>query len=710
MTIRNSEVAEAKTDSDRNEEGISRRTLLQGVGAGLLLTVLAEPVRGQWGRRGRDLPIAARVHLGADGSVTVMTGKVEGGQGARTELTQAAAEELQLPVERVDLIMGDTDLVPNDGITAASRTTPATVPAMRKGAAAARNLLIALAARKWNVDRSAVKVEDGAATAPGARGKLTYADLAAEEAENPSGPTAEALGQAIPDDVDLMPVEEWDVLGKSVHRPNGRDIVTGSYRYPSDVTRPGMLYGKVLRPPAHRARLVHVNPARAQKIEGVTVVQDGDFVGVAASTKHAARKGIEALEKAATWDSPGLPPSTGIYQYLREHARNTPQNPFADEVARAARSLSATYHTAYIAHAPLGPRAGVAEWKDDRVTVWLSTRNPFGCRSEIARAFGLSEDAVHVLVPDYGGGFGGNHSASAGLEAARLAKAVRRPVKVCWTRTEEFRFGYFRPAAVIDVEASLDDSGRITSWFFADINAGRSAINTPYRTGKDRCVSIRSNSPVAQGSYRALAATQNNFAREAFMDELAEAAGSDPLQFRLAHLDHDRLRTVLTTAAKRFGWKEARKSDKPGTGVGLACGDEKGAVVAACAEVEVREDEISVKRVCQVFECGAILNPENLRAQVEGCIIMGLGAVLGEEIRFDDKRLLNPRFSQYDVPRFPDVPELDVHLLDRPNAPSAGAGESPIIVIAPAVANAVYDAVGKRMRDLPMRLAGSEKT
>ena len=338
----------------------------------------------------------------------------------------------------------------------------------------------------------------------------------------------------------------------------------------------------------------------------------------------------------------------------------------------------------------------------------MGTRNPFGCRSEIARALGLNDDAVRVIVPDYGGGWGGNHPADAGLEAARLAKAVGAPVMVRWTRQEEFTYAYFRPAAVIDIEAGLDAGGKLTSWFFVNINSGGAAINTPYRTGKQQCQSVGSDSPVHQGSYRALAATANNFAREAFMDELAEAAGSDPLQFRLAHLDDERLRTVLQTAAERFGWESARGKRGPGVGVGLACGSEKGSVVAACVEIAVQRDLIVVKRVCEVFECGAVLNPANLRSQVHGCIIMGLGAALREEVRFDGKSILNASFSEYRVPRFRDVPDLDIHLLDKPEAPSAGGGETPIMAIGPAIANAVFHATGQRVREMPIRLPKSK--
>ena len=279
---------------------------------------------------------------------------------------------------------------------------------------------------------------------------------------------------------------------------------------------------------------------------------------------------------------------------------------------------------------------------------------------------------------------------------------------VRWTRQEEFTYAYFRPAAVIDIEAGLDAGGKLTSWFFVNINSGGAAINTPYRTGKQQCQSVGSDSPVHQGSYRALAATANNFAREAFMDELAEAAGSDPLQFRLAHLDDERLRTVLQTAAERFGWESARGKRGPGVGVGLACGSEKGSVVAACVEIAVQRDLIVVKRVCEVFECGAVLNPANLRSQVHGCIIMGLGAALREEVRFDGKSILNASFSEYRVPRFRDVPDLDIHLLDKPEAPSAGGGETPIMAIGPAIANAVFHATGQRVREMPIRLPKSK--
>jgi isoquinoline 1-oxidoreductase len=350
-------------------------------------------------------------------------------------------------------------------------------------------------------------------------------------------------------------------------------------------------------------------------------------------------------------------------------------------------------------------RAAVAEWRDGQLIVWTGTQNPFGHQSELVRAFRLAEDNVRVIVPDTGGGFGGKHTGEVSVEAARLAKAAGKPVSLKWTRAEEFTWAVFRPAAVIDAEATLDEKGKLTSWYFMNINSGASAVQTPYRAGRTRTETVNSNPPLRHGSYRTLAATANNFARESFMDELAAAVGADPLEFRLAHLEPGRLRDVLVEAARRFNWTERVKQKRKNVGVGLACGTEKGSYVAACVEVELDIDRklIVPRHVCEVFECGAILNPDNLRAQVEGAIIMGLGPVLREEMRFEDGRMLNASFTDYQTPRLKDVPELDIHLLNRTDLPSAGGGETPIVAVAPAIGNAVFHATGVRLRELPMR-------
>jgi CO/xanthine dehydrogenase Mo-binding subunit len=681
--------------------GLKRRAFVQILGAGLLIAVSAPALAQRRGGRGGGgaRNIASRIHLGKDGTITVMAGKVEAGQGSRAELSQAAAEELRVPLDRIQLVLADTSLVPDDGMTAGSGSTPRTVPAVRQGAAAARGLLIDFACKRWNVDRNAVQVNNGKVSDAASQRTLTYADLAASE------DAVTAFQQPIPSEIALTSVKDWKVLGVAAPRPNGRDIVTGAHQYPSDIMRPGMLYGKVLRAPAYGAKLASVDLGPAKAMKDVVVVQDGQFVGVAAPTAFLAEQARAAIAKTAKWEPSSHPSSKDLFDYLKQHAQgNAPANPFADELAKAKHVLRQSYHVAYVQHAPLEPRAAVAEWTDGKLTVWTGTQNPFGYRSDLMRTFHLAEDRVRVVVPDLGGGFGGKHTGEAAEEAARLAQAAGKPVSLRWTRAEEFTWAYFRPAALIEVEASLDAKGALTSWHFTNINSGGSAIDTPYRSGNARCQFVRADAPLRQGSYRVLAATANNFARESFMDELAAAAGTDPLEFRLAHLENARLRAVLEAAAARFNWKERAGKKTPKTGVGLACGTEKGSYVAACVEVGIDQGRIVVRRVCQVFECGAILNPDNLLSQVQGAIIMGLGPALREEMRFENGEMLNASFRKYQVPRFEDVPELDIHLLNRPDLASAGAGETPIMVVAPAIANAVFHATGVPVRTMPISL------
>lgn len=699
---------EESADSVEFDFALDRRRFVQVLGAGMMIavspgTVVAQERGGGRGGRGEAAaqPVAARIHIGEDGTITVLSGKIEMGQGARTELTQAAAEELRVPVSQVRMILGDTGLVPNDGLTAGSRTTPSTVPAVRQGAAAARMLLVDLAAKQWGVDPAALELHEGRITHEATGRALTYADLAR------NGAAAEAFKQALPRDITLTPVAQWRVMGTSVPRVDRRDLVTGVHKYPSDYTRPGMLYGKVLRPPSYGARLISVELAPAKARPGVVAVQDGSFVGVAAPTTLRAEQALEAVAGTAKWEAAPHPSSREVFDYLREHAQGgVPQNPFADELAGASTKLQATYQVAYVQHAPMEPRTALAEWNEGRLTVWTGTQSPFGYHGELARAFRLSNEDVRVIVPDFGGGFGGKHTGECAIEAARLAQAAGKPVLLRWTREEEFTWAYFRPAAVIDAEATLDANGRLTSWHFINVNSGGSAIDTPYRAGKTNSRFVRADAPLRQGSYRVLAATANNFARESFMDELAAAVGIDPLAFRLAHLENPRLRAVLEEAARRFNWNERVQEKRADVGVGLACGTEKGSVVAACAEIRLdpAQDKIVVTRVCEVFECGAVVNPDNLVAQIESCIIMGLGPALREEMRFADGQMRNAAFSRYLVPRLSDVPELDLHVLNRPDLASAGAGETPLIAIAPAIANAVFHATGRRIREMPVRL------
>jgi isoquinoline 1-oxidoreductase len=686
-------------------DALDRRTFLQAVGTGLAITVVEGPVRAQPGETPSSTSVAARLYLNEDGTFTALSGKVEEGQGPRAELSQAAAEELRVPVDRIQLVMADTDQVPDDGITAGSRTTPINVPQMREAAATARELLKQLAADAWQVQATALKVEGGVIRNAATGRSMSYQDLAK------APETLAALGTAVRSDVALTNVRDWKVLGSPVPRPNIRDLVTGTHRYPSDIVRPGMLYGSVLRPPSLGAELKSVDLSQARSMNQVVVVQEDSFVGFAAPASYLATRAMEAAAKTAQWDErPRDVSHRTIHSYLADHAdrrraRPNERGSMEQGLKTARKALDATYTLAYIQHAPMEPRAAVAEWDQDRLTVWVGCDGPFRAQSQLAESLGVPAERVRVIVPDMGGGFGGKHTAEAAVEAARLARAAKKPVWVRWTREEEFTWAYCRPAAVIECRAGLGADNSIVAWEFANINAGGSGIDTPYNIPNTKITSIRSDSPLRQGSYRCLAATGNNFARESFMDELASLADSDPVEFRLAHLKDERMKAVLETAADRFGWSRRKQGNSAEKAVGVACGTEKNSYVAACVEVAVdrRAGQIRVQEVCEAFECGPVLNPDNLLAQVQGCISMGLGGALTEEIEFEKGKLLNAAFSRYRVPRFRDLPKIDVHLLNRTDIPSAGGGETPIIAVAPAIGNAVFAATGVRLRSMPMR-------
>jgi isoquinoline 1-oxidoreductase len=684
---------------------VDRREFLQAVGGGLvILCLLPEGFAQESGggrRRGNRGPAATQIsswlHVAEDGTVTAYTGKAEVGQNARTSLTQAVAEELHLPVAAIQLVMSDTARVPYDMGTFGSMTTPTMNAQLRRAAAAAREQLVALAAERWQVDRKSLAAVDGKVTHAASGRSAAFGELT----------RGMKLVQAV-GDAPTAPPAAWKVAGTSVPKVNGRDLVTGRHQYASDIKRPGMLHGKVLRAPALHSTLARLDTKTAEGLPGVTVVHDGSFVGVTAPTELEAERALAALK--ADWNTTEQPSDTELFDYLRKHAtagrgfggRSNPGRGSIEEGLKAAdHRLEATYTVAYIAHVPLEPRAAVAEWQDGKLTVWTGTQRPFGVRDELVEAFQLSAERVHVIVPDTGSGYGGKHTGEAALEAARLAKASGKPVKLVWTRAEEFTWAYFRPAGILDIKSGVRQDGTLTAWDFHNYNSGGSAIGTPYDVPNQQHGFHGCQSPLRSGSYRCLAATANVFARESHMDELAHAVGMDPLAFRLKNLKEPRLRGVLEAAAKAFGW--GAKAPE-GHGFGIGCGTEKRGYCASCAEVAVDRStgRVRVVRVVTAFDCGAVVNPDHLKNQIEGAVIMGLGGALFEAVHFANGRILNAGFTNYRVPRFQDAPALETVLIDRRDVPSAGAGEAPIIGVAPAVGNAIFAAAGVRVRSLPM--------
>ena len=704
-----------------------RRDFIKAFGAGILFVVplsraLAQQpgqrAPGESGRGGSNdrLPndIGAWIHIDEDGGVAVFTGKVEMGQNIRTSLAQAVAEELHVPPSTIHLVMGDTDLTPFDMGTFGSRTTPTMAPQLRRAAAAARETLIELAAQQLSVEPGSVKIVDARFVNHDKSKSLSLAEVA----------KGRKLVKVIPDNIATTQPKDWTIAGTSVAKVDAKDFVTGRHQYTSDIKRDGMLYGKIVRPATFNATLISADAKAVEAIPGAKVVHDGNFIGVVAADQQTATKAANVI--AVDWKSPGQPANAELFDVLRKPATERrgggeggggggarPQGSVADGLAAADKKLAQTYTVAYIAHAPLEPRAAVAEWKDDKLTVWTGTQRPFGVRGELAEAFHISEDKVRVIVPDTGSGYGGKHTGECAVEAARLARAAGKPVKLVWTREEEFTWAYFRPAGVIDIKSGANSDGTITAWEFHNYNSGASGIQTKYDIPNQNIQFHQSTSPLRQGSYRGLAATANHFARETHIDELAHALDMDPLAFRLKNIKDERMRSVLEAAAKAFGWRQTKPAAS--NGFGISCGFEKNGYLATCAEIAIEkpsgpsaknadkpQPKVRIVRVVEAFDCGAIVNPVHLKNQIEGAITMAIGGALFESVQFENGKILNPKFSSYRVPRFIDMPLIEVVLVDRKDIPSAGAGETPIVGLAPAVGNAIFNATGVRLRSLPL--------
>ncbi len=681
-----------------------RRNFFRFLGAGIAVVCAASNVTAfqESGKTRRnsedDLPreIDAWLHIGESGEITVFTGKVEVGQNIRTSLSQAVAEELSVSLASVRLVMGDTQLVPFDMGTFGSRTTPVMNLQLRRVSAAARDALLALAAKQWNADPGNLTAADGRVLDAKGHHSASYSELV----------KGQQITQVLPAEDPLKPAAQWKVAGQAVPKVDGRDFVTGKHRYPSDCTLPGMLYGKVVRPSSFGATLISADTHAAEQLENVTVVRDGDFLAVAAPSTAAAEKAAASIK--AEWKSQQPQISNNeLFDYFKKNQSQSEREPAHESgdvekaFASADHKLNSTFQIQYIAHTPLEPRAALAQWNGDQLTVWTGTQRPFGVRSELATAFHLPEEKVRVLMPDMGSGYGGKHTGEAALEAARLARAAKRPVKVIWTREEEFTWAYFRPAGLIEVSSATDSAGKLTAWEFHNYNSGGAGIRTYYEIPNQRIQFHPVDSPLRQGSYRALAATANHFAREVHMDEIASSLKMDPLEFRLKNLKDERLRAVFEQGGKHFGWHNPRAANH---GFGVGGGYEKLGYMATFVEISLNPQtrEIRIERVLTAFDCGAIVNPDGLRNQLIGANIMGIGGALFEAIEFQDGRILNNRLSKYRVPRFRDVPPMDAFLIDRKDQPSVGAGEAPILGIAPAIANAIFAVTGIASHSLPM--------
>lgn len=640
--------------------------------------------------------------VGTDGRVTAFAGKVELGQGIRTGFAVEVADELRVSLDAVEVVLGDTERVPWDAGTFGSQSTARTGLQLRRAAATARQALLELGADHLDLPVDQLAIADGHVTAKDEPGhSVSYADLLA----------GKRVERKVDRQVPLTPATDFTVMGKHAGRVDAVARVTGKAVYSQDVSVPAMLFAKVLRPPIYGAELIDLNGAAAETWPGVVgVVRDGRLAAVLAETDEAAEMGARLVR--ATWSQvENAPGRWQISQLLQEtdveSVTTQEAGSIEDGFKAAAHVLESTYLIPYISNAPMEPRAAVAAWVGEKLTVWAGSQRPFGVRDDLARALHIDEANIHVIAPEIGGGFGGKSIYPAAIEAAKLAKIAGKPVRVAYNRAEETTWATFRPAAIIQVKSGFKADGTLVAWQSHALHAakeramiGRRGSETPYDVANIEVTVAATKGPAPAGSFRSLGGAVNHFAREAHMDEIAAAVGADPVELRLRQLPDARYRRVLEAAADRFGWPTG--STPSGKGVGVAIGLDVGSYAAICVELELQAAEIAVNRVTAAVDCGQIVNPDGVVNQIEGSVVMGLGSALYEAIDVEGGRVLNANWSRYRLPRMHNVPQIESVLVDNPTTPSTGAGEPAFVPVAPACSNALFDLTKRRIRELPL--------
>jgi nicotinate dehydrogenase subunit B len=694
-----------------------RRDFLKHVGGGIIILFSATRfpfLNGMAMPSGQaQSDFNAYLRIGEDGRVSCFTGKIEMGQGVITSLAQELADELEVSPDIIDMVMGDTDLCPFDEGTWGSMTTRFFGPELRAAGAEARVILIELAseALKLPVDRLAVK--DGTVyDIKNPDKKITYAQLT----------KGEKIVKILSEKPPVKRSSEHKVIGKPALKRDSLEKVTGKAKYAADIQLPGMLYAKILRPPAHGAIMKNLDVSEAEKIKGVLVVQDDDFVAVLHENPDIAEDALSVI--TAEFETP---PSKVNDETIFEHLVNSAtESEIVDQGGNLedGRRLSDVimeqqYNDGYKAHAAIELHAATAIMEGERIVIWASTQTPFGIRGEVAEALNIPEQNVRIMQIFVGGGFGGKASGGQVVEAARLAKLTGKPVQVAWTRREVFFYDTFRPAAVVKITSGMTNSGKVTLWDYKVYFAGSRGSQHFFDIPHHKTESLDSGSPVhpfATGPWRAPANNTNTWARESQIDMMASKAGIDPLEFRLSNMKDERMTRVLKAAADKFGWTPAKIPS--GRGYGIACGADAGSYVAHIAEVRVDKNtgHVQVIRVVCAQEMGLIINPQGALIQVEGCITMGLGYALAEHVRFEGGKILTRNYDTYDITKFSWAPEIEVVLVDAKDTPPQGGGEPAIICMGGLIANAIFDACGARVYQLPMTperilaaMKGSEK-
>lgn len=705
--MKTTDSAKKQIDYSRIRPGMTRRAFFRLFGGGIFIFFNTWDILGaifrQPGPR-RELPtdFNAFLRIGEDGMVTGYTGKIEMGQGPITSLAQMLADELDVRYDQVTMVMGDTDLCPWDRGTFGSLTTRSFGIPWRAAAAEARGVLLKLGSEHLEVPVAQLEVKEGIIIdKKNNKNKISYAQLTG--------------GKKIEHYLDHKPAvkkyTDFKIMGKPYLREDSGLKVTGQAKYAGDYHQPGMRYASILRPPSHGATLISVDTSEAEKINGISVIRDGELIAVLHELPDKAKEAIGKVKAEYSYHEIDVDDKS-IFNYLLKKASkgNVQSETGSLDAGKAAAKniVESEYYNSYVAHAPIEPHTAMAYMDEDRMIVRGSTQAPFPAQESIARALNMSLEKVRVITPFVGGGFGGKNANQQMVEAGRLAKLSGVPVMLVWTREEEFFYDTFRPAAMVKITSGVDDGGRISMWDYHVYFAGDRGSETIYDVPNARTTvygrgwTAPEVHPFATGPWRAPGNNTNTFARESQIDIMASKAGMDPLDFRLKNLQDERMIGVLKAVADKFGWTPIKGPS--GKGYGIACGIDAGTYVAHMAEVKVDKDHglVQVLRVACAQDMGLCINPEGAAIQIEGCIMMGLGYALTEEIRFTGGRIHTLNFDFYELPRFSWEPEIQTVILDKPDQPSQGGGEPAIICMGGVIANAIFDATGARLYQLPM--------
>jgi isoquinoline 1-oxidoreductase len=688
--------------------GMKRRSFVKLLGGGIfiffqpwnVLDLLALPQQQQ--RRSLTKDYNAFLHIAEDGTISCYTGKIEMGQGIITSLAMMMADELNVPFEKVKMVMGDTELCPYDAGTWGSQSTQTFGPAMRAAAAEARSVLLDLASSRMGVPVSQLEVKDGIVfDTANTNNSVSYAQL--------------SQGKKLEKYLDIKPPAEeytkFTYVGQPFKRVDSIQKVTGKAQYAGDLKLPGMLFARILRPPSHGAKLTSVDVSGAEKIAGVRVVRDGDLVAVLSETRDKVDEAIVKIKGEYSFNELQVNDKTVFDWMVKAESRSSVVRTGGD--LDEGRKLSdkvfeSEYHDPYVAHAAIETHTALAQLEGGKMNVWASTQSPFGLQDAIVNELKMTRETVRVRTPFLGGGFGGKAAYQQGVEAARLAKLTGKPIMVVWTRNEEFFYDTFHAANVIKVSSGIDKSGLITFWDYHVWFAGTRGSDIIYDVPNFKTTSYSENRsafqvhPFETGPWRAPNNNSNTFAREGQIDMMASAAGIDPLDFRLRNLKDEKMIACLKSVADKFGYVTAKTPSN--RGIGIACGHDAGTWVAEIAEVKVDRNtgKVQVVRVACSQDMGLCVNPEGALIQMEGCISMALGYTFSEEVHFEGGNILDRGFDEYQIPKFSWIPKIDCVILERKDKPPKGGGEPAIIAIGAAVANAIHDATGARLYRTPM--------